>query len=949
MASTAPSWRAPRQAWPGSPSPPSTGWPNSWGRRALAADGRRPVSTPIIAAAVREVLRSSPGLFANVAEHPTTERRLVAAHRELSDVDPEALDALAAISHRSAEVVRIHRAVAEHLGARWYDEQHLVQAAIDALVAGDGGEVEPVVAFLPEELSPPRARLLRALGVNRPVTVVAALTGAEDADMAARQVIGKLDCVVGRRPPTPVSEAAAVIATSDPDDEVRHAIRAILHAAADGVAFDRMAILYAADDPYARLLHDHLAAAGLPFNGAAVTNLAESVVGRTLLRLLALLDRDLRREDVISLVSAVPFRWEGRPAPARAWGGISREAGVVRGLADWQRKLDRHRRELLAEVAEMEGDPDRQWRAERLRRHIAHTESLTACVESLAADLGAAGGAAPWQERVRWCRRMLERHLGDLQQWPDAERRAAERLDAALERLTGLDAVEPGPTAAVFRRTLELELEGGLGRVGRLGEGVLIGPAWSAVGLVLDRVWVLGLSEGLFPSRVRDDSLLPDRERAATAGQLPLRADRVGNQHRQLLAAVAATSPHGETTLLRSRGDLRAGDERSPSRWLSEVAPAHDVEHREVASFAGGLLSNSFPVSDHEYSLRSLVDHLAHHPSLAGHELLHDLDFAASVDLLVGRSGPHFTRFDGLVCHEQLPDLTARGASVSATALETWARCPHQYFVRQLLRVHPLDEPEQRLRIDALAKGTLVHTILERFVEGALTDGRAGPVATSGWSLEHRRILFEIADEEFSRAEARGLTGEPIYWRRDQLLLRRDLDRFLDEDSERRRVGGLEPLRAELTFGLRGAPAATLALDEHRSLALRGSIDLVDRGTDGALHVIDYKTGRFKKVDAADPHDRGQRLQLVLYAEASAPTARLTLRPSTERVLVRVQAGAVQDDRLCGHPRSPPERGRCRAHDRRRDRGWTLPTAPRGVHAAVGGLRVLRPRRARRA
>jgi hypothetical protein len=50
---------------------------------------------------------------------------------------------------------------------------------------------------------------------------------------------------------------------------------------------------------------------------------------------------------------------------------------------------------------------------------------------------------------------------------------------------------------------------------------------------------VCGLAEGTFPTRVRDDSLLPDADRRLTDGALTLRASRVDDDHRRLLAALA--------------------------------------------------------------------------------------------------------------------------------------------------------------------------------------------------------------------------------------------------------------------------------------------------------------------------------------------------------------------------------------------------------------------------
>jgi ATP-dependent helicase/nuclease subunit B len=67
----------------------------------LAASGRRPVSTPVIAAAIRSVLAEAPGIFAEVRDHPSTEEALVRSYRELSELPERALDALAAAGERA--------------------------------------------------------------------------------------------------------------------------------------------------------------------------------------------------------------------------------------------------------------------------------------------------------------------------------------------------------------------------------------------------------------------------------------------------------------------------------------------------------------------------------------------------------------------------------------------------------------------------------------------------------------------------------------------------------------------------------------------------------------------------------------------------------------------------------------------------------------------------------
>jgi ATP-dependent helicase/nuclease subunit B len=103
------------------------------GSAQLAGSGRRPVSTPVIAAALRSALTREPGIFAPVAGHAATETALVAAYRELRDLSDGALDALARSSDRAADVVRLHQAARASLAPEFYDEEDLLDSAADAL------------------------------------------------------------------------------------------------------------------------------------------------------------------------------------------------------------------------------------------------------------------------------------------------------------------------------------------------------------------------------------------------------------------------------------------------------------------------------------------------------------------------------------------------------------------------------------------------------------------------------------------------------------------------------------------------------------------------------------------------------------------------------------------------------------------------------------------------
>lgn len=921
----------------------------------LAATGRRPVATPVVAAGLRRALADDPGVFGPVAGHPATETALVAAFTELSDVSASGLDALARAGRRAADVVRLCRRAREVLAPGWYDEGDLVAAAVEAAAEGRSpvGDLGRVVVHLVQDLTQRQARLLRAVAERRPATVVAALTGVAPADAGVLRSLERLGCdrtgptapsppptrVAGEPEATPVEAGRTrVLTASDADEEVRAAVRAVVDAARRGTPLERIAVLLGSPEPYGRLVHEHLAAAGIPRNGTAVRPLAASAVGRLLLDLLALPDHRFRRSDVMGLLARAALRGPtGRPAPIGEWERLSREAGVVAGRDDWDRLLDRlaqafdrradqveaaGRAERVDDVEPADG-PDQVGAAHRstradqvdgdertgarpgpagepattepgttdepgesgttepgspyaevLRRRAASARALRAVVLGLIDDLAdAAAVPRSWQRRAEWARRLAARFAGTRREhWPAPEVKAADAVDTALGRLATLDDVDEPPTLDVFRRTLTVELDADLGRFGRFGEGVLVAPLAFAVGLDLDLVVVLGLAEGTLPGPVRDDSLLPDAERQRTGGELPLRRERVGRDQRRLWAALAGAERH---LLCAPRGDLRASNERVVSRWLLAVAAAlHGrpvtadelgaldagwLEH--VPSFAHAVTHADFPPTAQDYRLQ------------AGPERAPDPVAAAGAEVIAARRSPAFTRFDGNLSGAGLPSPTED--TVSSTRLEAWATCPHAYFVRHLLRVRPIDDPERQLTITALDKGSLIHEILDRFVTAVLdrpADRRPDP--DTPWHADDHAAIAELAEQVCDDYEGRGLTGRPVFWRRDRSQILALVDRFLREDARHRRATRTRPLAAELRFGRDGSEldGVEMALTDGRCLRFSGAVDRLDIADDGTLHVVDYKTGgarAYASLGPDDPDQRGTRLQLAVYGQAA--------------------------------------------------------------------------------
>lgn len=850
------------------------------GAAALAADGRRPVSTPVVAAAVRAALADDPGIFAEVVDHPATEASLVAAHRELSDCSESSLLTLARSGRRAADVVATHRAVRARLAGDWYDEVDLMTEATAAVRAGASvlDDVGTVVVHLPQLLSPSAAGLVTALAERAPVHVVAGLTGVAAADVDVTRTLQRLGAPAVEAAVAPAQVVDRVVSVSDADEEVRTAVQHVLDAMRDdGTPAERIAVVYPSPEPYAAILSEHLAAAGLAWNGHADRATRQRLAPRWVLDVLELPDHDWARSAVLNVLAGVRGgRSRQLPVGLHVAERLSRAAGVTGTTDGWLDRLTRFADQSRDEAEILRCQPDRAWLADGRDRDADAADALRATVVDLAATLEQGHKLTTWGELAAWARDLLHDHLGDeaaRRHWPAEERRAADDVEAALDRIAALDGIEPDADLARLRRTLELELDSGLGRTGALGHGVLVGRPSDTLGVDLDLVVVLGLAEGVFPSRPREDSLLAEHERAAVADELPPRHTRMATQHRHLLAALASAR---RRVLVHPRGDLRRSVERAPSRWLLDAVEA-TTGHRRldpaddlvtvVPSFADRVARSDTPCDDQGFALRALA--ADPQPGAAPDWLT---SFDAGRRLLDARASDDFTPFDGNVGEvAHLAGAPGIDRPTSASALEAWVRCPHGYLLGNVLRVQPVEDPEERLDMSALEYGSLVHAVLETWVQERMGDGPAEPATP--WPGPARARLHAVLDEQAADRQAAGLTGHPRLWEVRLAETHRLLDAFLDDDDTTRAARRSHPVATELAFGPdRDQPPVQVDLGDGRTVLLRGFIDRVDRTADGGVVVVDYKTGSASSyTDLAEdtPIADGSRLQLLVYALAA--------------------------------------------------------------------------------
>jgi RecB family exonuclease len=869
----------------------------------------RPATAPIVAAAWRSALTADPGVCAKVAEHPATIRALARAHSELRDLDPPApqrapadahqptpLDRIAHSGSLGRDLVRLHRRVRAAVRRHFYDRTDLLHAAADALAEDPDRALEwgTVALYLPQDLTLAQARFAAAVTDHAPVTVLAGLTGVQRADTAVRRSLSRL----GLSQPADAPEAPTghrIRHASDSDDEVRGVVREVTAALRRRPAH-RVAVLHAATVPYARLLHEQFAQADIAINGPGTVPVVERAIPRGLLGLLELAGTELARADLFRVLADAPARGpDGQRIPLSRWERVSRLAGVV-AAEDWTVRLSAYAAgQQRAIAAERERDDPHPGRIEAAERQIEAATGLREFVTVLRARLDQGAALSDWQSLTGWALTLLQEvYRGDdaFAGLPPEEQYAAAAVERTLSGLAGLAEFEVEADVATLRETLAMTLEAALPRIGQVGDGVFVAPLSAAIGLDADEVFVVGLTEDLYPGRMHPDPLLPDELRDLADGRLPGTRDQLDARHRQLLAALVAG---GSVTVSFPRGDLRRSTSRLPSRWLlptfrelsgnRELAASDWETVRSpavtgAASQAAELLQSAELATEQDWRTRAV----------AAHQRLTDPALTAALTMIGQRAGEGLTRFDGnLRGATGLPDYARQDRRVSPTALESYAECPHAYFVRRLLRVEPLEQPEATIAISPADIGTFIHRCMDLLVRGC--DG-ALPGFGKPWTAEQRVLLVEIASQVADEFEGRGLTGHPRLWQQERRRILADLQTMLTDDDTWRAGLDAEVVASELTFGKDGADPVAVPLPDGGRVLMVGSADKVDRTRSGTLLVTDIKTGskkRYQDISPEDPVVGGTRLQLPVYAHAAR--ARFGIRE------VRAQYWFVRKDR----------------------------------------------------
>ncbi len=243
----------------------------------------------------------------------------------------------------------------------------------------------------------------------------------------------------------------------------------------------------------------------------------------------------------------------------------------------------------------------------------------------------------------------------------------------------------------------------------------------------------------------------------------------------------------------------------------------------------------------------------------------------------------------------------------SPTSLETYARCPFEYFLNRVINLQALPEVEPNL--SAGDRGTAIHDILSTFYRQWRAAGktRVNPVSL----VDATEMILRIATEELDT-----YSFQSPLWDATRILMLGDrhtgpgyFERFLAHETDES-DSPLVPSLFEYSFGMgitgsddplsSPSPVELVSPDGERKVFIRGRIDRIDCTPDGNFLIYDYKSGsqhpKTKDIEA------GTALQLPLYLLAFGKITGnhgigggyYTIRREVDRSMVLVDAAACE-------------------------------------------------------
>jgi ATP-dependent helicase/DNAse subunit B len=685
--------------------------------------------------------------------------------------------------------------------------------------------------------------------------------------------------------PPQLDQSVRILSVPGENREAREIGRMIFDLVRErGLHFADIAVALPDPMTYGPLFRETFAEWGIPCAAMPPRALLHTQAGQAVRLLCQVLVEDFSRARVFEFLSVArpPFtELLGEHAvhaqPAR-WDTLSLQAGIARGANEWRERLAH-----LTTTVERNTTTDLD-DAAATEPHIL--QALVLFMERFITNSQLLPAHNSWQGWAEQTLRLFTTYSA-----PSPLRDQVCDLFARLRQLTML-------TESLSLREWSTALTEVLLTTPEVTEpdpqpGVFVSDLATVSGLPFRTVIIPGLIEGHFPHPVRQDPFLLDAERQHLAEALlcDLQQRYRQGEAERLLFTRALHSTTERLLLTYPRLDNANGYAHTPSSYFLRVVEALSGGYATLSDLMDW--SETIPLTPlyqgppqraldtSEFHLASIEHARAReNTTLLGYLPLAIPFFSQAREAMQKRLGdPRLTPFDGMIEHDATLSavqhrLFPRGMTLSASALEMYARCPFRYFLNTVLGVMPQEDPELLLTLPPRGRGLLVHEILHTFFSRLRKENRV-PLATQD-PHELTRILETVARAHFATFAVTQVTGLPVVWEVEQERLLEQLGLLLSWEIEHGQ--DFLPVAFEAPFGINSeettilpSGVVRLALDDESVIHLHGRIDRIDVSADAQrARILDYKSG--KPARGAPVRGRfanGTALQLPLYLYAA--------------------------------------------------------------------------------
>jgi ATP-dependent helicase/nuclease subunit B len=673
----------------------------------------------------------------------------------------------------------------------------------------------------------------------------AAETARADSDPARLPGARLFDNATGRNWDLAKDWHCQIISTFGIHDEVTAVAKEIIRLVEERqMGFHEIGIVARTLEAHGRIIGEVFHNHAIPMAGSFEQPLVEFPLTKAVVTLLNLPAKDFLRSQVIDLLSSPHFRFPNGDTDPRPdlWDLATRELAICKGSGQWRRLRQYGRRGLVLRQISHDEEP------REIRISAGQLASLADIVEALIGDLRQLPSEASWQDYAAAWMALLEKYLS-IEPAPSPYAPAAihETIRDILAQLAALDAIDNPVALGEFSHAFQHWLERSAVTVDwRNRDGVMVLNAAAARGLKFRALFIVGLNEGLFPRIIREDAFLRDDDREVLERDLGYKVSQKlsGFDEEKLLFTLLVGATEERLYCSFQRAD-EEGRVLAPSWYIEELKRAlkADGRHTQVIDIPRGVVEKS-AVAPFDRPDYLLPGELAIRLALAGGDPAALVAASQKLPAVykqgrralaeIERSTERLHAYDGVIGRLDKYWSNLSAAGIAPTALETYARCPFQFFTRHVLGLEPLDRPEEILGPSPAEYGQLGHEILNLFYSALIeSDYFNHPIEPANV----QNMLGAVSARVFAEHEKTHPVGYALVWESVKDSLVQVLRQVVHEDLRALNTSGFVPVALET-----GASCHFPAdwPEPLKRLSLRGRMDRIDRnGT--RLRVIDYK------------------------------------------------------------------------------------------------------------